>query len=79
MGNEKPRSSENPAKAGPRSNPDGPDDELSFASREQAVLNNADHTRRRLASTVGALQAARRLGRFDMLLTDLMMPQMNGD
>ena len=70
--------SENPTKAGP-SRILIVDDELSVREFVSRVLNNAGYETALALDGPGALQAARSWGRFDMLLTDIMMPHMNGD
>jgi len=55
------------------------DDELSVREFVSRVLNNAGYETAIALDGAGALQAARSWGRFDLLLTDIMMPQMNGD
>ena len=55
------------------------DDEESVRRFVERVLHDAGYVTALAADGPEALEVAKRLGSFDLLLTDLMMPQMAGD
>ena len=55
------------------------DDEESVRRFVERVLHEAGYQTALAADGPEALEVAKRLGSFDLLLTDLMMPQMAGD
>jgi two-component system, cell cycle sensor histidine kinase and response regulator CckA len=55
------------------------DDEESVRRFVERVLHEAGYETALAADGLEALEVAKRLGPFDLLLTDLMMPQMAGD
>lgn len=55
------------------------DDESSVLEFVDRVLRDAGYTTDRATDGPEALEIAERLGSFDLLLTDVLMPQMSGD
>lgn len=55
------------------------DDELSVRKFVERVLAEGGYTTRTAADGPEAIEIAATLDRFDILVTDLMMPQMTGD
>ena len=55
------------------------DDEETVRRFVERVLNDAGYRTALAADGKGALEAAAKLGAFDLLVTDVMMPAMTGD